>query len=171
MLIDANVRNLEVGFVLKYNLGIPNSFQTTIFGKRYPSPLVLAPVGVQGLMHKDGELASARAASALNIPYTASTAASRSMEEIAEAIGDGPRFYQLYWCVIRTRFYLSDQCFRPPTNSNEITLSLLDRAKKNGFSALFVTLDTMTIGWRPLDLTKAVMPFIHGLSSQATIFQ
>jgi lactate 2-monooxygenase len=50
-------------------------------------------------MHPDAELASAKAAAALNIPYTMSSAASRSIEEIAKASGDGPRFYQLYWCV------------------------------------------------------------------------
>ena len=57
----------------------------------------MAPIGVQGLMHEDAELGSARAASALKIPFTMSTASSRSLEEVSEAIGDGPKFYQLYW--------------------------------------------------------------------------
>jgi len=48
-------------------------------------------------MHEDAELGSARAASALKIPFTMSTASSRSLEEVSEAIGDGPKFYQLYW--------------------------------------------------------------------------
>jgi lactate 2-monooxygenase len=54
--------------------------------------------------------------------------------------------------------------YRPRTN--DVTLSLLERAKHNGFSALVVTLDTMNIGWRPHDLATAYMPFAHGLGNQ-----
>src|ERR1700761_3825413 len=82
--------------------GAPNellSLQTTIFGVKYPSPISLAPIGVQGLMHGDAELASVQASKELNVPYVMSTAASRSIEDIAKTSGDGPRFYQLYWFV------------------------------------------------------------------------
>ena len=71
--------------------------QVTIFGKKYRSPLFVAPVGVQGLMHADGELASARAASNVGVPFILSTAASRTIEAVAEANGSGDRWYQLYW--------------------------------------------------------------------------
>jgi lactate 2-monooxygenase len=54
--------------------------------------------------------------------------------------------------------------YRPRTN--DVTLSLLKRAKDNGFSALVVTLDTMCIGWRPRDLAAAYMPFAHGVGNQ-----
>jgi lactate 2-monooxygenase len=50
--------------------------------------------------------------------------------------------------------------------SNDITASLLKRAKENGFKALVVTLDTMTIGWRPHDLEASYVPFQHGVGVQ-----
>lgn len=54
--------------------------------------------------------------------------------------------------------------YRPRTN--DVALSLLKRAKANGFSALVVTLDTMVLGWRPHDLERAYMPFGHGFGIQ-----
>ena len=66
-----------------------------------------------------------------------STASSTSIEEVAKANGDGVRWYQLYW---------------PSNEHNDITKSILSRAKKAGFSALFVTLDTYILGWRPTDM-------------------
>jgi isopentenyl diphosphate isomerase/L-lactate dehydrogenase-like FMN-dependent dehydrogenase len=71
--------------------------QTTIFGVKHSSPLFLAPIGVQGIWHKDAELASARAAKKTGIPFIMSTASTRSIEEVAEANGDSHRWYQLYW--------------------------------------------------------------------------
>ncbi|KIY52021.1 oxidoreductase [Fistulina hepatica ATCC 64428] len=119
MLVDSTNRSLEV----------------TLFGIKYPAPVLVGPVGVNTLAHPDAELGPARAAGRLGIPYCLSTAASRTIEEVAAAVGNGPRWYQLYW----------------PT-TNEVTLSLLQRAKKNGFTALVVTLDTTILGWRPHDL-------------------
>lgn len=71
--------------------------QTTIFGVRYRAPLFLAPIGVQGIVHPDAELASAAAAGQVGVPYIMSTASSRSIEAVAKANGSGPRWYQLYW--------------------------------------------------------------------------
>jgi lactate 2-monooxygenase len=65
----------------------------------YPSPILLAPIGVGGIVHTDGELAVARAAKTVGVPYIMSTACSRSIEEVAEANGDGHRWYQLYWYI------------------------------------------------------------------------
>ena len=62
-----------------------------------PAPVLLAPIGVQKIVHADGELASARAAARLGLPFVASTASAYSLEEVAEAGGDGPRWFQLYW--------------------------------------------------------------------------
>lgn len=134
MLVDATHRSLE----------------TTIFGVRHSSPLIIAPIGVQGMTHPEGDLASARAAAKVGIPYTFSSAATRTPEQIAQANGNGHRFYQLYW-----------------PKSPDITLSLLSRAKKAGYSALIVTLDTMLLGWRPADLKTACLPFIHGYGCSA----
>ncbi|MEU6575143.1 lactate 2-monooxygenase [Streptomyces sp. NPDC046805] len=117
--------------------------RTELFGKTYPAPLALAPVGVQSIVHPEGDLATARAAASLGIPMTLSTAGSYAIEEVAKA--DGPRWYQLYW-----------------PHDDEVTLSLLDRAHKHGYEALVVTLDTWTLGWRPHDLNRAYLPFLRG---------
>lgn len=125
---------------------------TTLFGQTLSSPIILAPIGVQGTFNAEGELPAARAAQKLGIPFTLSSAASRTIEEVAEANGDGHRWFQLYW-----------------PRSNEITLSLLNRAKAAGYTALVVTLDTSIIGWRPHDLDRSYLPFVHGLGVQVGI--
>ncbi|VDB94429.1 unnamed protein product [Peniophora sp. CBMAI 1063] len=130
MLRDASERNLD----------------TEIFGIRYRSPIFVAPVGVQGILHADGELAAARAAKEVGVPYIMSTASTRTIEQVAEVNGGGNRWYQLYW-----------------PSSNDITLSLLVRAKKAGFTTLVITLDTMLLGWRPHDLDTAYLPFLAGV--------
>ncbi|KAK0501318.1 FMN-dependent alpha-hydroxy acid dehydrogenase [Armillaria luteobubalina] len=124
MLVDASDRTLE----------------TTLFGVTYKSPLLLAPIGVHGLLNKDGEVTTSRAAAKVGVPFITSTASTRSLEDVAEANGNGQRWYQLYW-----------------PRSEEITLSLLGRAKKGGYTACIVTLDTMCMGWRPYDLDKAYL--------------
>lgn len=116
-----------------------------VLGTRSPAPFLLAPVGVLSIAHPEGEMAVARAAAALEIPFCLSTAASSSIEDIAEAMGDAPRWFQLYWI-----------------NDREIVASLLQRAGVNGFSAVVVTLDTPIRGWRPRDLRQAYLPFIKG---------
>ena len=85
----------------------------TVLGAAMPAPVLLAPVGVQTLAHPEGELASARAAAALGLTYVHSTQASRSFEQVAEASGEGSRWYQLYW-----------------PNDLEMCVSFLDRAEK-----------------------------------------
>jgi isopentenyl diphosphate isomerase/L-lactate dehydrogenase-like FMN-dependent dehydrogenase len=118
---------------------------TTVLGDSLVAPIGLAPIGVQTLAHGEGELATARAAAAVGVPYVHSTAASHSLEEAAEANGDGTRWYQLYW----------------PTDP-EVCASFLRRAKASGYSALLVTLDTTTLGWRPADLDRGFLPFLRG---------
>jgi len=118
---------------------------TELWGTRLPAPVALAPIGVQTIVHPDGELASARAASALGLVYTHSTAAAHSLEEAAEACGDGARWYQLYW-----------------PSDPEVAVSFVRRAEQAGYSALVVTLDTFTMGWRPTDLDAAYLPFLQG---------
>ncbi len=117
---------------------------TTVLGTAMPAPVLLAPVGVQSIVHPDGELATARAAAALGVPMVLSTVSSYSMEEVAEV--GGPRWFQLYW-----------------PNEPEVCASLLDRAKKAGYTTLVVTLDTWTLAWRPNDLDQAYLPFLRGM--------
>ena len=116
-----------------------------VLGTPSPVPFFLAPIGVLSIAHPDGELAAARAAAALRIPFTLSSAASHSIEEIAEVMGDAPRWFQLYW-----------------VNNREICSSFVNRAEAAGYAAIVVTLDTLTLGWRPRDLGNAYLPFLSG---------
>ena len=118
----------------------------TVLGTEMPAPLLIAPVGIQTLAHPEGELATVRAAAELGVPYIHSTQASHSFEQIAEAGGDAPRWYQLYW----------------PTDES-VLLSFLQRAKDTGFTTLVVTLDTTLLGWRPADLDRGYLPFLANL--------
>jgi isopentenyl diphosphate isomerase/L-lactate dehydrogenase-like FMN-dependent dehydrogenase len=108
-------------------------------------PLLIAPIGVQAAAHPEGEKASAAAAAALGIPFVISNVATFSMEEVAQAAGPGPRWFQLYW-----------------PKDPELTLSFLDRAKRAGYSAIVVTLDTQSLGWRERNLQLAFLPFLQG---------
>ena len=105
--------------------------------ERIPFPIGAAPVGVLKIFNPDGECAVARACEKCQIPYIMSTASSTSIEEAAKANGTGVRWFQLYW---------------PSRDKDDITVSLLNRASVAGFSALFVTLDTYVLGWRPSDM-------------------
>src|SRR5579864_7983136 len=68
-----------------------------LFGRKLPAPLLLGPVGVQGIIHTDADVASARAAASLGVPFVLSTLSSRPIEEVAQAMGDSVRWFQLYW--------------------------------------------------------------------------
>ncbi len=68
-----------------------------LLGRRLPTPILLAPIGVLSIVHKDADMAVARAAAPLGIPMVLSTASSTPMEQVAEAMGEAPRWFQLYW--------------------------------------------------------------------------
>ncbi|MDQ3385702.1 MAG: lactate 2-monooxygenase [Actinomycetota bacterium] len=125
---------------------VERDLSCTVLGTSLPAPVLVAPIGVQTLAHPEGELATARAAAALGIPYIHSTAASHSFEQVAEASGDGSRWYQLY--------YPSDR---------DVCRSFLERAKESGFEVLVVTLDTTLLGWRPADLDRGFLPFLDNV--------
>ena len=118
---------------------------TEILGERMPAPILLAPIGVQGIIRSEAEAATARAAAGLGIHSILSTASSKSIEEVAQASGDGPRWFQLYWP-------------RRP----ELAESLLERARRSGYSAIVLTLDTRLLGFRERDLSNAYNPFLKG---------
>lgn len=118
--------------------------QVELFGQTLPSPVLLAPVGVQSIVHPEAELASARAAANLGLPFVASTASSRTLEDIASVMNDAPRWFQLYW-----------------GKDKEVTASLLQRAERAGYGAIVVTLDTSMLSWREQDLQNAYLPFIQ----------
>jgi lactate 2-monooxygenase len=116
-----------------------------LFGHKLPSPLLLCPIGVLGMVHRDADLAVAKAAAALRVPYIISNQASVPMEECAAAMGDAPRWFQLYW-----------------SRSNELVASFVKRAEACGCSAIVLTLDTTMLGWRPRDLDLGSLPFMQG---------
>ena len=120
-----------------------------LFGQEYDNPMLMAPVGVQSIFHEDKELGLAEVCADTGVPYILSTASSSSIEEVAAANGDGKRWFQLYW-----------------PGDDDITISLLKRAKDNGFSVLVVTLDTFSLAWRPADLDNAYVPFIRGIGNR-----
>jgi L-lactate dehydrogenase (cytochrome) len=126
---------------------------TTVLGTELPAPLLLAPIGVQKVVHEDGELGTARAAAAVSLPMIASTASHFTMEEIAEASGEGPRWFQLYW-----------------PNDPELLESFVGRAEAADYGAIVVTVDTFIPGWKPRDLQQAWLPFLEG-SGNANYFQ
>nr|WP_227025817.1 lactate 2-monooxygenase [Streptomyces fodineus] len=119
----------------------------TVLGTQMPAPVILGPVGVLRILHPDGELAVARAAKALGVTMTLSTAASTAMEEVAAEAG--PRWFQLYW-----------------PKDRELAASFVHRAKESGYTALVVTLDTFAMAWRPRDLDQAYLPFLQGIGVQ-----
>ncbi|CRG88885.1 L-lactate dehydrogenase (cytochrome) [Talaromyces islandicus] len=120
-----------------------------LFGQKYPHPLLMAPIGVQSLAHADKETGLAEACSDVDVPYILSTASGSSFESVAASSGSGKRWFQLYW-----------------PRDNDITLSLLKRAKENGFEALVVTLDTWSLAWRPADLDNGYLPFLAGIGTE-----
>ncbi|MBX5474585.1 MAG: alpha-hydroxy-acid oxidizing protein, partial [Thermoleophilia bacterium] len=68
-----------------------------VLGTRSPAPLLLAPIGVLSIAHPEAEVGAARGAAAAGVPFVLSSAASSSIEQVAEAMGDAPRWFQLYW--------------------------------------------------------------------------
>jgi lactate 2-monooxygenase len=117
----------------------------SVLGTAMPAPVMLAPVGVQSIVHADAELAASRAAASQGLPFILSTAASHTIEEVAEAMGEAARWYQLYW-----------------PKDRDLAASFVRRAEQAGYGAIVVTLDTWLLGWRPRDLGHAYLPFLKG---------
>ncbi|WP_059104930.1 lactate 2-monooxygenase [Shouchella shacheensis] len=116
-----------------------------LLGTTFDFPVMHAPIGVQSIIHPEGELASARASAEIGVPYIASSASSVPMEEIAKAMGAAPRWFQLYW-----------------SKDPDVTASFLKRAEDSGYSAIVVTLDTPMMAWREYDLKHVYLPFLAG---------
>ena len=113
-----------------------------VLGLRSPAPFLLAPIGVLSIVHADAELAVARACKATGVPMVLSSAASTALEDIAAV--DPPRWFQLYWW-----------------GDPELAERLVRRAEGAGYGAIVLTLDTLTLGWRPRDLRNGYLPFLQ----------
>src|SRR5690349_12247058 len=118
-----------------------------LFGMRFPSPLLMAPIGVIGLCAQDGQgdLATADAAARTGVPMIASTLSADPLEDVAARCGGTPGFFQLY----------------TPTD-RDLAASLVSRAEAAGFRGIVVTLDTWVTGWRPRDLAASNFPQLRG---------
>ncbi|OJJ71368.1 hypothetical protein ASPBRDRAFT_196876 [Aspergillus brasiliensis CBS 101740] len=121
---------------------------TEIFGHKVSAPIGFAPIGINKIYHPSAELAVAKVAGELNLPYCLSTAGSTPIEKVGEANGKGPRFFQLYM-----------------PHDDELTLSLLNRAWKSGFDALILTTDTWQLGWRHDDVANSNYAFYRGIGA------
>jgi L-lactate dehydrogenase (cytochrome)/lactate 2-monooxygenase len=119
--------------------------ETTLLGRTLPAPVLLAPIGVLEMAHREAEYAVARAARSLGVPMVISTQGSVPMEETARALGDSPRLYQLYW-----------------SSDETVVRSFVARAEAIGSDAIVVTLDTHLLGWRTRDLDLGYLPFARG---------
>src|SRR6202795_3864610 len=111
---------------------------TTILGEPSTMPLMLAPVGILGMQHGDGEIYACRAAQAAGIPFTQSTMSICSIEDIASAV-DKPFWFQLY--VMKDRGFIK---------------SLIERAIAAKCSALVLTVDLQVIGQRHADIKNGM---------------
>jgi lactate 2-monooxygenase len=119
---------------------------TSVLGTAMPAPLLLAPIGVQKVVHEDGELATARAAAAVGVPMIVSTNSHFTLEEIAEGGGPSPRWFQLYW-----------------PSDRRLAESFVSRAEMAGYGAIVLTVDTFVPGWKSRDLQQAWLPFLNGM--------
>ncbi|WP_405163059.1 alpha-hydroxy-acid oxidizing protein [Nocardia sp. NBC_01499] len=116
-----------------------------LFGHTLPAPVLLAPVGSQGLVHPAGEVESVLAAQTLGLPFVLSTVSSVGLEEVAAAAPTAARWFQLY-----------------VPSDRDVATSLVGRAEAAGYGAIVVTVDTPVVGYRPTDLDNAFLPVLHG---------
>ena len=114
------------------------STATTMAGTAVKMPVAIAPTGLTGMQHADGEILAAKAAEAFGIPFTLSTMSICSIEDI-RAHTQAPFWFQLYW--MRDRDFMQ---------------RLMDRAKAAGCSALMLTLDLQVLGQRHKDLKNGM---------------
>jgi L-lactate dehydrogenase (cytochrome) len=144
--LRANCRAFEaVTFRPRCAVAVPScDLRTVVLGTSLPMPLILAPVGSCRLMYPRGEEAAARAAGRAGIIYTLSTLSGCRLEDVAAASG-GPVWYQLYL-----------------VGGRDCALGGIERARKAGFSALVVTIDTPVAGFRERDLRNGAKELLSG---------
>ena len=115
------------------------STATTMVGEHVAMPVAIAPTGLTGMQHADGEILAAKAAKAFGVPFTLSTMSICSIEDVAKATDNHPFWFQLY--VMRDRDFIE---------------RLIDRAKAANCSALVLTLDLQILGQRHKDLKNGL---------------
>ena len=138
--LRANRSDLEkIKFRQRILVDISNrSLETKILGEKASMPLILAPIGLTGMQHGDGEIHAARAAEKIGIPYTLSTMSICSIEDVAESV-EKPFWFQLY--VMKDRGFVK---------------ALIERAIAAKCSALVLTVDLQVIGQRHADIKNGM---------------
>lgn len=116
-----------------------------VLGQTIDYPVMVTPLGVQSLVHEDAELATAEACRELNVPFVLSSLSSTSMEDVAEALGDTPKWFQFYW-----------------SSDEDVARSFLNRAEEAGYDGIVVTVDAPTLGWRERLIERGYYPFLAG---------
>jgi len=116
-----------------------------VCGQDLPVPVMLAPIGIQSIAHEDAELATAAGAREAGVPTILSSVSSETLEDVAEELGETPKWFQLYW-----------------SSERSIAESFVERAEDAGFDAIVVTVDTPVPGWKERDLQKGYVPQLDG---------
>ena len=135
---EADFRSIQLRQRVAVNME-NRSTATTMIGQAVNMPVAIAPVGLTGMQHADGEILGARAAKAFGIPFTLSTMSICSLEDIAEHTGRHPFWFQLY--VMRDRDFIE---------------RLIERARAANVSALQLTLDLQILGQRHKDIKNGL---------------
>lgn len=120
----------------------------SLFGRKYQTPFLLSPIGMQVLAHEEAESATVKAAEACEIPMIVSTVSAQSLEEIAEAAPGASKWFQLYFS----------------SANPELSYSMVERAEKAGYEAIVVTVDTVMAGWRETDMRNQFSPLALGFA-------
>ena len=116
-----------------------------VCGQELPAPVMLAPIGIQSLAHEDAEVATAAGAREAGLPMVLSSVSSRTMEDVADELGDTPKWFQLYW-----------------SSERSLAESFVERAEDAGFDAIVLTGDTPVPGWKERDLSRGYVPQLEG---------
>jgi isopentenyl-diphosphate delta-isomerase len=116
-----------------------------LLGEQLDWPLMITPLGVQSLLHDEAELGTARACRELDVPFVLSSLSSTSMEDVAEALGETPKWFQFYW-----------------SSDRDVARSFLHRAEDAGYDAIVLTVDAPTLGWRERLVERGYYPFMAG---------
>ena len=114
------------------------TLESTMIGQKVAMPVALAPTGMTGMQHADGEILAAKAAAKAGVPFTLSTMSICSLEDIASHVGH-PFWFQLY--VMKDR---------------DFSARLIERAKRAGVTALVLTLDLQILGQRHKDIRNGL---------------
>lgn len=122
-----------------------SNISVDLLGQTLSAPVLLAPIGVLEMAHPEADLAVARAAATMGVPYIFSNQASVPMETCSASMGDTIRLFQLYW-----------------SRSRDLVSSFVNRAEACGCRGIVLTLDTTMLGWRTRDLALGHLPFLHG---------